>query len=91
MMKASDLDRSNPRTETAMRATVGDRIVLVSRHENGQDRDGEILEVRGADGGSPYVVRWFDSGNEVLLFPGAEVQIDLRPHDPLPADPSLEP
>jgi hypothetical protein len=66
-----------------MRATVGDRILLLSQHENGLDLDGEILEVRGADGGSPYVVRWSDSGNEVLLFPGAEVRIDLRSHDPL--------
>ncbi len=72
----------NPRMETAMRATVGDRILLLSQHADGQDRHGEILEVRGADGGSPLVVRWSDTGNEVLLFPGAEVRIDVH-HDRL--------
>jgi hypothetical protein len=32
-------------------------------------REGEVIEVRGEDGGPPYVVRWGD-GHEGLLYPG---------------------
>ena len=58
-----------------MRATVGDRIVVRSTHIGEPDRDGEILEVHGADGGPPFLVRWSDSGHEGLLFPGPDTQI----------------
>jgi len=38
-------------------------------------RDGEILEVRGEDGGPPYVVRWSDNGHEALVFPGPDAVV----------------
>ena len=33
------------------------------------DRDGEIIEVHGEDGGPPYVVEWSD-GRTGLIHPG---------------------
>ena len=51
-----------------MQANRGDRVII--RHQSGQpDRDGEVLEVRGANGAPPYVVRWEDSGHETYFFP----------------------
>lgn len=59
-----------------MRAHVGDRIVIRGHHIGEPDHDGEILEVRGDDGAPPYLVRWEDSGHEVLFFPGPDAVID---------------
>ncbi|MGB8651837.1 MAG: DUF1918 domain-containing protein [Mycobacteriales bacterium] len=58
-----------------MHATVGDRIVVHSAHVDEPNRDGEILEVRGSDGGPPYLVRWSDNGHEGLYFPGSDTVI----------------
>ena len=58
-----------------MHAQVGDRIIVHSTHVDEPNRDGEVLEVRGADGGPPYVVRWSDSGHEALFFPGPDTVI----------------
>ena len=44
-------------------------------HVNDHERDGEILEVRGENGEPPYVVRWFDTGHEALVFPGPDASI----------------
>ncbi len=55
-----------------MRATVGDRIVLASGHVGGVVRDGTITEVRGPDGAPPFRVRWRDTGEETLVFPGSD-------------------
>lgn len=52
-----------------MRAAPGDRIVLAASQVGHPTRDGEVIEVRGADGSPPYLVRWSD-GAEGLLFPG---------------------
>ena len=37
-------------------------------------REAEVLEVRGEDGGPPYLVRWED-GYEALTFPGADAHV----------------
>lgn len=58
-----------------MFAAVGDRIIIKGHHVGEPDRDCEVLEVRGADGGPPYVVRWEDSGHEALFFPGADASV----------------
>ena len=55
-----------------MNGMVGDHIIVKSRHLAEPDRDGEILEVRGPDGGPPYVVRWSGDGHEGLFFPGPD-------------------
>jgi hypothetical protein len=58
-----------------MRATVGDRLVIKGHHVGEHDRDGEIMEVRGEDGGPPYLVRWSDDGHEGLVFPGPDASV----------------
>jgi hypothetical protein len=45
------------------------------------ERDAEILEVRGEDGGPPYVVRWEDSGHEALVFPGPDATVQHFEHE----------
>ena len=52
-----------------MRARPGDRIVLAASHVGEMTRDGKVVEVRGEDGGPPFVVEWSD-GHTGLLFPG---------------------
>jgi hypothetical protein len=67
-----------------MRAQVGDRIVIRSAHVDEPVRDGEVLEVRGADGAPPYRVRWSDTGHEALFFPGPDATVhhlDTAPDD----------
>jgi hypothetical protein len=39
------------------------------------DRTGEILEVRGPEGGPPYLVR-FDDGHESLVYPGPDTVVE---------------
>lgn len=58
-----------------MRAVVGDRIRVHGHRVGDPDRVGEILEVRGEDGGPPYVVRWDDDGHESLFFPGSDAEV----------------
>lgn len=59
-----------------MYARRGDRIVVRSEHLDGPVRDGEILEVKHADGSPPYRVRWSDNGHESLFFPGPDSYVD---------------
>lgn len=54
-----------------MQATVGDRLLVHGSSVGNPDRQGEILEVRGAAGGPPYVVR-FEDGHTGLVFPGSD-------------------
>ncbi len=63
-----------------MRASVGDHIVIKSRRVGQADRDCEVLEVHGADGQPPYLVRWGDSGHETLLFPGSDATVRRSEH-----------
>jgi hypothetical protein len=65
-----------------MKASAGDRLIVKGHHVEEPDRDGEILEVRGADGGPPYVVRWEDTGREGLFFPGPDTVIRHFEHSP---------
>lgn len=58
-----------------MRASVHDRIIILAPHVGEANRDGEILEVRGPDGGPPYMVRWSDTGHEALYFPESDAVI----------------
>ena len=53
-----------------MHAEVGDRITVLAPNVNMANREGEILEVHGAEGAPPYIVRWSDTGHEGLYFPG---------------------
>jgi hypothetical protein len=61
-----------------MEARVGDRLV-VRRHRSGDvERHAEVLEVRGKDGAPPYLVRWSD-GHESILVPGSETAVEPPP------------
>lgn len=57
-----------------MRANVGDRLVIEGRTVDTPRREGEVIEVHGANGGPPFVVRWAD-GHEGLTFPGPDAHI----------------
>lgn len=57
-----------------MRANVGDRLVVEGKHVDEPRHEGEVLEVRGEDGGPPYVVRWSD-GHEGLTYPGPDAHV----------------
>jgi len=63
-----------------MFAAVGDRLVVRSQHVDGPIRDGEILEVRHADGTPPYLVRWSDNGHQALVFPGPDAFVQHFEH-----------
>jgi len=63
-----------------MRAAVGDRIVVKSRHLGEPDRDCEVLEVHGPSGAPPYVVQWSDNGHQSLFFPGSDASVQHFEH-----------
>ena len=76
-----------------MKASVGDRIMIVPNRMDVPARDGRILEVRSGDGSPPYLVEWSDNGHKGLVFPGMDAQIQhfegsapahtaTRPDDP---------
>jgi hypothetical protein len=58
-----------------VKAAVGDRIVVRAHRIGEPERDCEVLEVRGPDGGAPYLVRWGDTGHETLFFPGSDALV----------------
>jgi uncharacterized protein DUF1918 len=59
----------------AMRAHVGDRLVVKGHYVHEPLRSGEILEVHGGDDAPPYLVRW-DDGRVSLVFPGPDAAVD---------------
>jgi hypothetical protein len=65
-----------------MQAQVGDELTVKGRHQGDEDRHGEIIQVIGADGAPPYMVRWRD-GFESLFFtrprPGSATAQDRAP------------
>lgn len=63
-----------------MRAEVGDRIVIKGHRVGEHDRDCLVLEVKGNDGGAPYVVQWGDTGRESLFFPGSDAVVQHFEH-----------
>ena len=62
----------------AVKAAVGDRLVIKSTHVDGPVRDGEVIEVRGKNGEPPFLVRWSD-GHEGLFFPGPDADVHHEP------------
>ncbi|MEP9383543.1 DUF1918 domain-containing protein [Nocardioides sp. KR10-350] len=57
---------------STLTARPGERLVVRGQHVGDPDRQGEIVEVRHADGSPPYLVRWDDTGHEGLFFPGPD-------------------
>lgn len=58
-----------------MQAMIGDRICIRGKHVGAVDRHGEVLEVRGAGGTPPFLVR-FDDGHQSLVFPGGDCVVE---------------
>ncbi|GAA4736641.1 hypothetical protein GCM10023216_32380 [Isoptericola chiayiensis] len=67
-----------------MKASVGDRIVTASGVVGGAVRDGVVVGCPHEDGSPPYQVRWSDTGEESLVFPGPDSLV--RPADGEDAD-----
>lgn len=61
-------------------ARPGDEVVIKGHQIGGPDRRGEVLETRGADGASPFVVRWDDTGHTTILYPGTDCEIHRLEH-----------
>ena len=61
---------------TDLKARPGDRLVIHAHHLGEHVRDAEIVETLGADGGPPFRVRWSDTGEETLHFPGSDATVD---------------
>lgn len=61
-----------------MHAQAGDLLILEPTQHGDGRRTGMIVAVRGRDGAPPYVVRWFDTDHESLVFPGPEARVE--PH-----------
>ncbi len=62
--------------ERHLTAQPGDRLVVQGHHLGEPERDAEILEVRGVDGGAPFFVRWDDTGQETLVYPGSDAAVE---------------
>ena len=62
-----------------MKAQVGDSLVADSNKVGAATKRGEIVEVRGEDGGPPYVVKWSD-GHEGLVYPGTDAHVVPAEH-----------
>ena len=58
-----------------MHATIGDRLHVHGNAVGHPDRTGEVVEVHGAAGAPPYLVR-FDDGHTRLCFPGPDAVIE---------------
>lgn len=58
-----------------MHARPGDRLVVESPVTGTSRRDGEIVALHHADGTPPYDVRWSDTGEITLVFPGPDAHI----------------
>jgi hypothetical protein len=63
-----------------MYARVGDHIIIRGVHTSDPSRDCQVLEVRGMDGGPPYVARWVDTGHEAILYPGTDAIVQHIEH-----------
>ena len=50
--------------------------MIAAHQQGGRPRDAEVLEVRGAAGGPPYLVRWEDTGRVSLHYPGSDARVE---------------
>jgi hypothetical protein len=61
--------------EWAMKAKVGDWLVIKGTTVERSDQRGVITEVRSADGSPPYTVRWLTTGHVATVFPGTDAVV----------------
>lgn len=65
-----------------MRAHLGDQLVVESPNTGATRRDGEIVGLHHTDGTPPYDVRWSDTDEVTLVFPGPDAHIHHVEHGP---------
>ncbi|MGW0994587.1 DUF1918 domain-containing protein [Streptomyces sp. NPDC002520] len=58
-----------------MRAHLGDQLVIDSPTTGAARRDGQIIGLHHEDGTPPYDVRWSDTDEVTLVFPGPDAHI----------------
>jgi hypothetical protein len=63
------------RRERAMKARVGDFLVVKGTTTERHDQHAEIIAVRSEDGSPPYVVRWLVTGHEATVYPGSDAVV----------------
>jgi hypothetical protein len=61
-------------------ARPGDRLLIHGHRLGEPERDAEILETRGEQGGPPFLVRWQDDGHESLFFPSSDASVEHFGH-----------
>lgn len=61
-----------------MKAAAGDGLTVRGRRQGDEDRHGTIIEVHGADGAPPYLVRWRDDHDSVF-FPSSDTVVEHHP------------
>ncbi|MGW7793909.1 DUF1918 domain-containing protein, partial [Streptomyces tricolor] len=64
-----------------MRAHLGDQLVIASPATSVPRRDGEIVGLHHEDGTPPYDVRWSDTDEVTLVFPGPDAHIRHLEHE----------
>ncbi|MEK0097197.1 pyridoxamine 5'-phosphate oxidase family protein [Streptomyces sp. A475] len=74
-----------------MRAHLGDQLVIESPTTGVTRRDGEVVGLHHPDGTPPYDVRWSDTDEVTLVFPGPDAHIRHVEHAPGTAAASSEP
>ncbi|MFF9323000.1 pyridoxamine 5'-phosphate oxidase family protein [Streptomyces sp. NPDC014735] len=65
-----------------MRAQLGDQLVVESPATGATRRDGEIVGLHHEDGTPPYDVRWSDTNEVTLVFPGPDAHVRHVEHGP---------
>ncbi|MFF5157689.1 DUF1918 domain-containing protein [Streptomyces sp. NPDC000348] len=63
-----------------MRAHLGDHLVVESPATGATRRDGEIVGLHHEDGTPPYDVRWSDTDEVTLVFPGPDAHVRHTEH-----------
>lgn len=59
-----------------MFAKPGEWLVVEGVHVDDRRRKGRIVDVRGAGGEPPYLVKWVGDGHLTLFFPGPDTHIE---------------
>lgn len=59
-----------------MEARLGDQLVIESTTSGATRRDGEIVGLHHEDGTPPYEVRWSDTNEVTLVFPGPDAHVN---------------
>ncbi|MFF0360260.1 pyridoxamine 5'-phosphate oxidase family protein [Streptomyces fungicidicus] len=67
-----------------MRAHLGDQLVIESPATGITRRDGEIVGLHHEDGTPPYDVRWSDTHEVSLVFPGPDAHVRALGEEPGP-------